>query len=288
VDKYLFDYQDLTDFEKRVARRVVPFYTWMRKNVPLQVGELAKQPGKYAAVGKLKNDIEAGNRERGTETKEAFRPDYIQEANAIQLPRASRDQKAKFYSPYLPLQDLNKVPIPGGSSPLDAARDAASGLEPISKALTELITNKSLFFNKPIYDEQLGPVGDRQKVNDLMDLLPDALKQKLFTETVDKQGKRQFETPALVRYLASQLPLSEATGKAAKSITRPADVANPYTWLSPVAGVRVTERDAKQELQDRKAAVNEARSVDRKQIKQNRRPTSKARVDALFEQLQEK
>jgi hypothetical protein len=285
VDKYLFDYQDLTEFERKWAKRVFPFYTWARKNIPLQVGELANQPGKYAAIGKAKNDIEQGNRERGTNTPEAFRPSFIQEAEAVQLPR-KKGESAKYWSPYLPYQDLNKVPMPGGSTPLDAGRDLASGLEPIAKGVTELLTNKSLFFNKPLFDEQLGPIGDRQKVNALLDLLPEGLKKQLFTETIGPKGKPQFETPALVRYLASQLPLMEATGKAAQSIAQPENVSNPYSWLSPVAGVRVTERDNEQEIADRKGALSDARSLAKKQQKQNRKPAgsaSKAKVDSLFD-----
>lgn len=287
VDKYLFDYQDLTDFEKRVVRRVIPFYTWMRKNVPLQVEGVLTQPGKYAAVGKLKNDIEDGNRERGTDVPEALRPGYLQEANAIQLPRGDSSEAAKFWSQYLPLQDLNKVPIPGGSTPLDAARDVASGLEPISKGLTELITNKSLFFNRPVYDEKLGVLGDKQKVNDLLDLLPESLKRQLFTETAAKDGSPEFQTPALVRYLASQFPLVESTGKAAKSITQPEDVSNPYNWLSPVAGVRVTERNAQQQRSDKRGAIANARETARRTRQQERKPTKKAKVDSLFERYQE-
>ncbi len=45
VKETLFDYEDLTEFERRVLKRVVPFYTFMRKNVPLQISELGKHPG---------------------------------------------------------------------------------------------------------------------------------------------------------------------------------------------------------------------------------------------------
>lgn len=54
IAKYHFDYEDLSKFERQVGRRVIPFYTWTRKNVPLQIEAMFTQPGKalgrYAAV----------------------------------------------------------------------------------------------------------------------------------------------------------------------------------------------------------------------------------------------
>ncbi len=46
VKKYNFDYQDLTSVEQSFFRRVIPFYTFMRKNVPVMLESLATQPGK--------------------------------------------------------------------------------------------------------------------------------------------------------------------------------------------------------------------------------------------------
>jgi hypothetical protein len=37
VKKYLFDYQDLTEFERDVVKRIVPFYNWIKNNLVLQI-----------------------------------------------------------------------------------------------------------------------------------------------------------------------------------------------------------------------------------------------------------
>lgn len=50
VRKYLFDYGDLTPFERKVMKRVHAFYTFTRKNTPLQFEELVRNP---AAVNRL-------------------------------------------------------------------------------------------------------------------------------------------------------------------------------------------------------------------------------------------
>lgn len=42
-----FDYLDLTPFEWNVMRRIMPFYTWTRKNVPLQLNKLAEKPARF-------------------------------------------------------------------------------------------------------------------------------------------------------------------------------------------------------------------------------------------------
>lgn len=44
VIKYLFDYTDLTDFEKAIPRRGMLFYTFMRKNLPLMVEKTFTDP----------------------------------------------------------------------------------------------------------------------------------------------------------------------------------------------------------------------------------------------------
>lgn len=51
VAKYLFDYSDLTRFEKNL-KQFLPFMKWSKQNVPLQVTNLFKQPWKYTMVSK--------------------------------------------------------------------------------------------------------------------------------------------------------------------------------------------------------------------------------------------
>lgn len=47
--QFLFDYSNLTNFERQVMRRIIPFYTFTRKNLELQVRALLTTPGKLAA-----------------------------------------------------------------------------------------------------------------------------------------------------------------------------------------------------------------------------------------------
>lgn len=54
VKDVLFDYSELTKTEKAIRDYgVVPFYTWMRKNIPLQFKMAAENPGRVAKVGNV-------------------------------------------------------------------------------------------------------------------------------------------------------------------------------------------------------------------------------------------
>lgn len=55
VARTLFDYDDLTPFEKVVAKRFNRFYTYMRKNVGLQAAMFARMPGRYANLYEAKD-----------------------------------------------------------------------------------------------------------------------------------------------------------------------------------------------------------------------------------------
>jgi hypothetical protein len=52
-----FDYQHLTQFERNVARRLAPFYTFTARNIPLQTRKLITNPGKFAQYEKLRQEM---------------------------------------------------------------------------------------------------------------------------------------------------------------------------------------------------------------------------------------
>jgi hypothetical protein len=281
VDKFLFDYGDLTAFERQTMKRIFPFYTWMRKNIPLQVEQVVKQPHKYAAIDKGTNALENAAKDEGTFTQEGNRPEYLQGNNAVQLP-TEKGKSKKYWSPSLPYDDLNKLPIPGGTDIPTALRKLGSSIDPVVKAGAELALNKSFFFNKPLYDEKLGPMVDNQKINSYLEYLPESLKSQLFTETIGPDGKAQYEMPAAVKYALQQLPAMESAGKQATAITNPTDAENPGAQRLSTLGLSVTERTAAQEAKDKSSARIKARSAASAERKQNRKPAKKAQVDSLF------
>jgi hypothetical protein len=50
VKKYFFDYDEMTDFERVWLRRLIPFYSWMRFNIPLQFEMLMSKPSAMGAL----------------------------------------------------------------------------------------------------------------------------------------------------------------------------------------------------------------------------------------------
>jgi hypothetical protein len=77
VRKYLFDYGDVNPFEKDVLKRAMPFYTWSRKNIPLQLEALATQPDKINKINLAINNIQQANQVEQPDLSQV--PDYIRE-----------------------------------------------------------------------------------------------------------------------------------------------------------------------------------------------------------------
>ena len=73
VRKYLFDYGDLTPFERTTMRNFHRFYTWSRKNLGVQMHTLAHYPGRTAALMRMEQ------RFLGDEENSAM-PDWMRQA----------------------------------------------------------------------------------------------------------------------------------------------------------------------------------------------------------------
>jgi hypothetical protein len=147
--KFLFDYGDLTVAEKTVFRRILPFYSWSRKNIPLQVEQFFKQPQKFLQLRHARESTQLGMEE------DATRPAYLEEA--LQTPFRTSEGAPVYWNPRLPAQDISRIPFIG---PGDTGREWWGMLNPLAKVPLELTFNKSLFTGRPIerYEGETTPV----------------------------------------------------------------------------------------------------------------------------------
>lgn len=130
VNKFLFDYSDLSEFEHKVMKRAIPFYTFMRKNNPLQLEQIFCNPRVYRNLNYGFNNFEtlSGSNYVEDENRNEWRKDYVQ------LPFQIGGENVGFNLnlPYETLERLTPEKILGQSSPL-------------IKALPELYSGKYAF-----------------------------------------------------------------------------------------------------------------------------------------------
>jgi len=145
--KYHFDYTELTPAEKQLLRRAMPFYTWKRKNVPLQIESFLNDPRKYTAVYKLLNNMAAAD-----DKDLSNLPDWLMAQLPIPLPGKTEDNRDRYIGLSLPYTDI-----------LDMGPETFwNSLSPLAKVPLELYTNQSLLTGAPIErypDEQTTLMG---------------------------------------------------------------------------------------------------------------------------------
>ena len=142
VRRYLFDYAELTDFERDVMKSVIPFYTWMRKNIPLQMEAMYRRPERYAPIAKMQNEIEGIS----SDWENTPTPDYFEEMNAIRMPFSSLPLGSEGTPMYLtldlPYTDLNRLNM----------KDMIGSMTPFIRTWAEIYPEQgySFFLEAPI------------------------------------------------------------------------------------------------------------------------------------------
>lgn len=140
VKKYLFDYGDLSDVEKSVMKRLFPFYTWTRKNVPLQLEHLITDPWKFSVIYKAQREAE-----RPTDQYQLkYLPQWMMENFPTRV-RYNKDTKTFEYfllNSWLPAADLTKI--------FKLHEVAANMLSPIPKEILQQAFNYDFFLKKKI------------------------------------------------------------------------------------------------------------------------------------------
>jgi len=109
VRKWMFDYKELTEAERRIFRRVAPFYTFLRKNIPAQLHGMVKRPGMYIGVAKAKRGVEAkAESEYGPIGQVA---DHMDDLHAWRLPYQTAQGSPVLWNPGLAMTDVNVLDV---------------------------------------------------------------------------------------------------------------------------------------------------------------------------------
>lgn len=145
IATFHFDYADLSSFESDFVKRVIPFYTWTRRNLPLQLEMIAKKPSLYSHYQTFTRDVTA-----------ASHPDpgakdlapYFSEAGAFLTPFTDSGSSVYGTANATPLKDLQM-------NALDP-RTWAGMVTPIIKAPLEVLGNEQVYKGLPITDKQVG------------------------------------------------------------------------------------------------------------------------------------
>jgi len=241
VKKYLFDYGDLTDFEKNVMRRVMPFYTWTRKNIELQLKEMASKPGQYGAILKGFRDIEDAFTDISEEDK-AKLPSWVKDGVEVIV---GEDGKARaFYGFGTPIEAFSSAIggiIPGTEDP-----SIMGSINPITKFFLEKSFDKNMFTG-----EQISTDIDARNWKSLLNEMPQELKDAIGYKEMERttsQGTKYTEyiMDPNAKYIINTLfsRFAATGGKLAGAFDEEGTGAN---WLDIMSGVKTKEFDLAEE-----------------------------------------
>ena len=153
-----FDYSRLTNTERDYLRRIAPFYSWSRFNVPSVIRDISRQPGGlYGASIRTGADVR---------NEDQFLPESMNRGLTVPLGDEQGGVRSYLTSLGLPFEDVTRL-APVGPSPVkDTLAELAGNLNPLIKAPLEYVTGRSLYSGRELTDR-----GARVTGNSLLDQL---------------------------------------------------------------------------------------------------------------------
>lgn len=147
IKKYLFDYAELSPIEKQFFRRVVPFYTFQRKNWPLILESMVTKPGKMAAAAHFDAAMRA-RADGGGPIETTVVPGYM--ARRLLKLDEDKDGTLSVVSNFgLPFEDIAFMDRP--------FEEMASMLNPLIKGPLQILANKDFFRDIPLDRAEYAP-----------------------------------------------------------------------------------------------------------------------------------
>ena len=133
-----FNYADLTQFERRVARRLVPFWKWQRSIIPVLFESVGQKPTAWSRLYQTKAEMELQSKREGVV------PDYFLETLGMRLPWKLSGAQT-YWVPDLPFKDLLRLT----RDPTALTRMFAESAAPPVKLALEMWAGKQFFADIP-------------------------------------------------------------------------------------------------------------------------------------------
>lgn len=140
VRRALFDPKSISPLERQVVKRIIPFYTWAKKNLAWQVKNLMDNPERY---NRLVNGINAAWDANDVDWRELER--YKRENFWIPVPGLSDGNKYTAIRTNLPIRSLAEF----SENPL---KNIIGITAPLVRVPFELATGTQIFTQRPIQD----------------------------------------------------------------------------------------------------------------------------------------
>ena len=174
VNQFLFDYTNLSRVEQDVFRRMVPFYTWQRKNLVQQFKNLATKPGLTAAELKPL---------RGREDENGSLASWDAEALKFRLNRDGRTLRV-LSGVDLPFKNLDLL---WNGTARNTLRQGVGMLSPAIKAPMELAFGVNAFTGQQMGRQQSNTVGR------MVEHSPEPIQKWLgYSKEIDAAGRPKY------------------------------------------------------------------------------------------------
>lgn len=188
--KYQIDYNDLTQFEKNVMKRIFPFYSFSRRNLPPMLEDLAERPAKLAGGVRLSTSRQDNE----------FTPSWISEGTAIPIGKTPEGFNRYINALGMPYED-ESVKALGNLASGKGARTLQTVLgqtNPIMKFLMEQGTGVQMHTGRKLADLRPSPI-----VAEAGDLVqgagldhPSTQTEQLLSELLSSTPASRFATTA--------------------------------------------------------------------------------------------
>ncbi len=152
VRKFLFNYGEQTAGDRAIRTLAIPFWTWTKNNIPLQLEQLMKQPRYYQTYLRMQD---ASYESQGMSKEDA--PEFAQNdyfatpwhlLNKIPGMDGMFPDGPTLRNPRAPVSDLNNL-----SSPQELFKFLASSASPLLRIPVEQGMQRQIFTNKPIENQ---------------------------------------------------------------------------------------------------------------------------------------
>jgi hypothetical protein len=144
VTRSQFDYSELSNIEKNVFRRLVPFYSWQRKSAPYTIQKLLERPG-----GRTAQTIRAVSSEPAPDEGDVYRPSFLRER--VSVPVGGTEEAQVFMKQAgLPVEDLNNLVLNAGVPSMRTIEKLAATSHPLAVGLIENLSDRQLFSGRDL------------------------------------------------------------------------------------------------------------------------------------------